>query len=52
MVANAKECTDTWECKGQHRCFLDCKSQYNGTAICTPPIAPFVPYECNCVWNC
>ncbi|CAN0879652.1 hypothetical protein LINGRAHAP2_LOCUS13193 [Linum grandiflorum] len=53
MTADAKEyCTKTWDCKGQHRCSLDCKNRYNGTATCRPPFPPAVRDECLCVWNC
>ncbi|CAN0879457.1 hypothetical protein LINGRAHAP2_LOCUS13057 [Linum grandiflorum] len=52
MEANAKECSKAWDCEGPNRCYLDCKSRYNGKGICNPPITPFAPYQCDCVWNC
>ncbi|CAN0879654.1 hypothetical protein LINGRAHAP2_LOCUS13194 [Linum grandiflorum] len=53
MAVEAKACdVKTWDCKGQQRCFDDCKRLYNGTSICDPPIGPFVPYQCVCRYNC
>ncbi|CAN1302632.1 Putative defensin-like protein 184 [Linum perenne] len=52
MAVEARYCTDTWECDRVDRCSDDCKHKHNGMGICYPPIGPYVPSQCVCIYNC
>ncbi|XP_057498616.1 putative defensin-like protein 184 [Actinidia eriantha] len=52
LMADAKDCHKTWTCKGEDRCFNDCKNQFNGKGLCDLGTAPFVPRQCFCAYQC
>ncbi|CAI0451299.1 unnamed protein product [Linum tenue] len=52
MVAEAKECWVTWDCKGQDLCRADCEKNYGGIGVCDFYTAPLVPKQCFCDYNC
>ncbi|XP_031284305.1 putative defensin-like protein 184 isoform X2 [Pistacia vera] len=51
-VAEAKDCNKVWNCKGDKRCWDDCKNRYNGKGLCDLYTAPGVPKQCFCAYKC
>ncbi|KAJ4719591.1 Low-molecular-weight cysteine-rich [Melia azedarach] len=51
-MAEAKDCHKVWNCKGDQRCWDDCKSRYSGKGLCDLYTAPPVPKQCFCAYKC
>ncbi|XP_031284306.1 putative defensin-like protein 184 [Pistacia vera] len=51
-MAEAKDCNKVWNCKGDKRCWDDCKNSYNGKGLCDLYTAPGVPKQCFCAYKC
>ncbi|GMN25314.1 hypothetical protein TIFTF001_000880 [Ficus carica] len=51
-VVEAKDCHTTWNCKGDRRCWEDCKNRYKGNGMCDLYTGPFVPKQCFCAYKC
>ncbi|KAK3200532.1 hypothetical protein Dsin_023947 [Dipteronia sinensis] len=51
-IAEAKDCHKVWNCKGDNRCWEDCKNHYNGKGLCDLYTAPSVPKQCFCAYKC
>ncbi|XP_038880492.1 putative defensin-like protein 184 [Benincasa hispida] len=52
LIAQAKNCHRVWTCKGDIRCWEDCKNQHNGRGLCDLYTAPSVPKQCFCAYKC
>ncbi|EEF49718.1 putative defensin-like protein 184 [Ricinus communis] len=52
MRAGARDCHKVWNCKGNNRCWDDCKNKYNGMGLCDLYAAPAVPKQCFCAYKC
>ncbi|KAK6288782.1 hypothetical protein POUND7_000323 [Theobroma cacao] len=50
--AEAKDCHKVWNCKGENRCWEDCRNRYNGMGLCDLYTAPSVPKQCFCAYKC
>ncbi|KAF5951309.1 hypothetical protein HYC85_009253 [Camellia sinensis] len=42
IMVKARECHNTWNCKGEDRCRDDCKKQFNGEGQCDDFTAPLM----------
>lgn len=51
-TAQARNCHRVWSCKGDIRCWEDCKNQHNGKGLCDLYTAPSVPKQCFCAYKC
>ncbi|KAJ6883653.1 hypothetical protein NC652_030785 [Populus alba x Populus x berolinensis] len=52
LEVEARDCHKVWTCKGQNRCWEDCKNRYAGTGLCDLYTAPPVPKQCFCAYKC
>ncbi|XP_050220634.1 putative defensin-like protein 184 [Mercurialis annua] len=52
MRAKARDCHKVWKCKGNNRCWDDCKTKFNGMGQCDLYTAPPVPKQCFCAYKC
>ncbi|XP_016900965.1 putative defensin-like protein 184 [Cucumis melo] len=52
FYAQARNCHRVWSCKGDIRCWEDCKNQHNGKGLCDLYTAPSVPKQCFCAYKC
>ncbi|KAL5768336.1 hypothetical protein ACOSP7_014894 [Xanthoceras sorbifolium] len=52
IIAEAKDCHKVWNCKGDNRCWEDCKNHYKGKGLCDLYTAPPVPKQCFCAYKC
>ncbi|KAG6750590.1 hypothetical protein POTOM_045088 [Populus tomentosa] len=52
LKVEARDCHKVWTCKGQNRCWEDCKNRYTGTGLCDLYTAPPVPKQCFCAYKC
>ncbi|KAI5566583.1 hypothetical protein BDE02_13G030100 [Populus trichocarpa] len=52
LKVGARDCHKVWTCKGQNRCWEDCKNRYSGTGLCDLYTAPPVPKQCFCAYKC
>ncbi|XP_022932575.1 putative defensin-like protein 184 isoform X1 [Cucurbita moschata] len=51
-AAEARNCHRVWNCKGDIRCWEDCKNEHNGKGLCDLYTAPSVPKQCFCAYKC
>ncbi|PON73925.1 low-molecular-weight cysteine-rich [Parasponia andersonii] len=51
-IIEAKDCHKVWDCKGDHRCWEDCKAEYSGKGMCDLYTTPDVPKQCFCAYKC
>ncbi|KAJ6694212.1 hypothetical protein OIU85_004949 [Salix viminalis] len=52
LKVEARDCHKVWTCKGQDRCWEDCKNRYSGKGLCDLYTAPPVPKQCFCAYKC
>ncbi|KAL5566950.1 hypothetical protein UlMin_030115 [Ulmus minor] len=51
-TVEAKDCHKVWTCKGDQRCWDDCKNNHKGKGMCDLYTAPSVPKQCFCAYKC